>query len=497
MPRVLIKESNFNQLEQNIPYTLIIRKHSLVFKQITDDSTLKNIFIVKIEPLQVRKFLLQEKNKEYSMYLEFVQNNESEEEMFFCRFDSLELPITVLFDKLMKIIDPNYEEKNLLEDGTKANVSIQEEQSRNTFLEGMDAFIKNTQSLVTQPITKGIKLIQLGMNGLEKSFRNGIQGLTSQFNKKEQGTITKELPVADFEPTEFLIQINKIYLNHIDSALQLQPEKAEESKNGLILVDQGIEDENELKKDTVVFIHPFGLDIAIWKPYFTYFYNKNYRIIAFDMRGWGGSEQQKNDDYKFSDYYNDFTALLEEKQLLQSENELVIVTGSLTGLMLLNKVDGSLQKRKNMKLVLLSSTDRIEKDLQEMIKKIPPPRTWGPLKKVGRGKIKSFVLTKDVITEEQDILINKLLSADNRVVNETAKNLKSDYINGLNEKQMQSLPFEKILLVSGERDVFIPIKNLKPFESNKNATIKVIEGGNHFIAFERPDVVLKEIDLWL
>ena len=215
------------------------------------------------------------------------------------------------------------------------------------------------------------------------------------------------------------------------------------------------------------------------------------------MRGWGGSEQQKNDDYKFSDYYNDFTALLEEKQLLQSENELVIVTGSLTGLMLLNKVDGSLQKRKNMKLVLLSSTDRIEKDLQEMIKKIPPPRTWGPLKKVGRGKIKSFVLTKDVITEEQDILINKLLSADNRVVNETAKNLKSDYINGLNEKQMQSLPFEKILLVSGERDVFIPIKNLKPFESNKNATIKVIEGGNHFIAFERPDVVLKEIDLWL
>ena len=495
MPRVLIKESNYDQLQSNIAYTIIIRQHGFIIKQITNDDSLESIFITKIEPSEVKKFQLIEKDKEYLLYSEITT---TENETYSFAMTSLELPVSILFDKIMKVINPNYEEKSLLSEETQTNLSLVETKNEKTFLLALDKFLKKTQSTVTSPIIKGIKIIQIGLQGIEQSIRTGIESITKPFTKKEPELEPEELLEKEVQLPEFLIQINKVYLNHVDSALLVNVTKTEDLQNELLLLDHSRKDPIIEEQPTVVFLHPFGLDQTMWKPYINYFANKGYRVIAYDMRGWGGSEQHKNDEYKFSDYYADFKGLLEEKNLLESEKELIIVTGSLSGLMLLNKIDSSILKRKKVKLLLLSTADHISKDLQDMVRKIPHPRTWGPLKRIGKKKMREIILTKGIETYQQEEIIAKLLSADNKVTFETLKNLRDkEYVEGLSEKQLIEFPFEQTLIVLGEKDPFVPVKNVEHLKNVKNITIRVIEEGNHFIAFEKPEVVVKEIDEWL
>lgn len=497
MPRVLIKESTFEQLQNNLAYTIIIRQHGFIIKQITDHESLDNVLIVKIEPTQVKNFQLVEKNKEYVLYTE-VANDDNKTYSF--AMTSLELPVSVLFDKIMKVIDPSYEEKSLLTDPSITAINPVEEPNEKPFLLAFDNFLRKTQSVVTRPFIQGIKFIQLGVLGVERSFKNGIETIRKSFAKSAMKEELTELIEKEVEFTEFLIQINKIYLNHVDSALLVNMARIDEVQNNLLLTDHSREDPEILKKKTIIFIHPFGLDLTIWKPYLNYFSNKDYRVIAYDMRGWGGSEQQKNDDYKFSDYYTDLKELLAEKNLLEGDQELILATASLSGLMLLNKLDSSLHKRNNIKLILLASSDYISKDLQDMVKKMPSSRTWGPLKKSVKNKMKDVILTKGIESDNliQETIISRLLAADNKVTYETLKNLREkEYIEGLQDKQLDEFPFEKTLLILGEKDVFIPVDNITHLKNIQNVTIRVIENGNHFIAFERPELVLKEIDDWL
>ena len=421
MPRVLIKESTFEQLQNNLAYTIIIRQHGFIIKQITNSESLDSVFIVKIEPTQVKKFQLQEKNKEYILYTEIL--NEDNKTYSFA-MTSLELPISVLFDKIMKILDPTYEEKSLLTEGSTTSTALVEVQNEKPFLLALDKFLRKTQSTVTKPFIQGIKFIQLGVQGIERSLLAGINTIKKPFIKSERIEESEELLDKEVQLTEFLIPINKLYLNHIDSALLVNVTKVEDSRNELLLTDQSRIDPIIDAKTTIIFLHPFGLDLTMWKPYINYFVNKDYRVIAYDMRGWGSSEQHKSDDYKFSDYYDDFIALLEEKNLMKSDQKVILITASLTGLMLLNKLDSSISKRKNLQLILLSSTDHIAKDLQDMVKKMPHPRTWGPLKRLGRKKMKEIILTKGIDNSSQELIISKLLAADNRVTFETLKNLR-------------------------------------------------------------------------
>ena len=151
-----------------------------------------------------------------------------------------------------------------------------------------------------------------------------------------------------------------------------------------------------------------------------------------------------------------------------------------------------------MHLILLSASDHISTDLQEMVKKIPPSRAWGPLKKLGKKKIKEALLTKEIEDQNQELIISKLFASDNKVTMETLKNLREkDYIQGLGEKQIKEFPFEKTLIILGEKDFFIPVDNARHLESFENVSIRIIENANHFIAFEKPELVVKEIDDWL
>ncbi len=495
MPRVLIKDSSFEQLQNNLIYTIIIRQHGFIIKQITNDESLESVFITKIEPTQIKKFQLLEKNKELILYSEFTA---PDNKTYSFAMTSLELPVSILFDKIMKIIDPYYEEKSLLSEENEKEKSLVETQNEKNFLVAFDKFVKKTQSLVTQPFIQGLKIVQLGIQSLERSIKAGIESISKPFNKIADVQEKTTLLEKDVQLTECLVQVNKLYLNHIDSALVVDSVTANGITNHFLNIENSKENTVDLDKRTVILLHPFGLDLTIWKPYINYFTRKNYRVIAFDMRGWGASEQQKNDDYKFSDYYSDLMSIMEKKNLLEKENDLIIVTASITGLMLLNKIDDRLIKRKHLQLILLSSSDHITKDVQDIIKKMPSPKTWGPLKRFGKKKIKEIILTKGIENERQEEIISKLLSSDNKVTFETLKNLREkEYLDGLNENQLKQFPFERVLLILGEKDLFVPVENAKHLNSINNVTIRVMEQANHFIAFERPEVIVEEIDNWL
>lgn len=62
---------------------------------------------------------------------------------------------------------------------------------------------------------------------------------------------------------------------------------------------------------------------------------------------------------------------------------------------------------------------------------------------------------------------------------------------------MIDFPFEQTLIILGEKDIFVPIQNVKHLENIQHVTIRIIENANHFIAFEKPELVVKEINDWL
>ena len=81
---------------------------------------------------------------------------------------------------------------------------------------------------------------------------------------------------------------------------------------------------------------------------------------------------------------------------------------------------------------------------------------------------------------------------------ETLKNLRDkEYLDGLDEKQLSQFPFVKTLIILGEKDLFVSLERVKSLKEIPNVLIRVIGEANHFIAFEQPDVVVKEIDDWL
>lgn len=494
MPKVLIKESSFDQLQNDLTYTIILNKNAFVLNQIPNKGSSEKIFSTKIDPSQIKQLQLIEKDKDLSLFLEFTA---PDNQIYSFIMTSIELPINNLYDDMMNIIQPTNGKKVPSSEEKPSDENVNETQTQDPFAVAFNEFITKAQSVVTPPFIQGIKMIQLRMQGLGDSIISGFQSISKSFFKPESKQESSVPLEKDSSLPEFMIPVNNLYLNHFDSALTVDPNASIDANQSLKMEDSQ-EILAALNKRTAVLLHPFGLDMTIWRPYIDYFNQKNYRVIAFDMRGWGNSAQSTNDSYKFTDYYSDLMTILEVKKLLEKENDLVLLTASITGLMLLNKIDERLYRRKHLKLVLLSSSDHITEDIQNLIKKMPPPKLWGPLKRFGRGKIKDYILTKEIETESQDEIISKLISSNNKVIFETVKNLsEKEYVEGLSEEQLKLFPFEKTLVIMGEKDLFVSFENINHLKNVKKVTIRVIEKGNHFIAFEKPELILKEINDWL
>jgi pimeloyl-ACP methyl ester carboxylesterase len=255
----------------------------------------------------------------------------------------------------------------------------------------------------------------------------------------------------------------------------------------------------ELEKPIMLFIPPFGADIYFYNFFYIYF-TKQYRIIAYDQRGHGGSEHHKNDNYKFSEYINDLNSFLDIKiQDNTNQQPLTILISSFTGLMVLHNLSKINFHSSKVNIIILSSSDRIQESLQQLLKKLPHPRTWPVIKRSGRNKAKKMLFLPETDNEIKDFVLDNLFKTDNRVVFETLKNLTSrSYINGIKKKDL--FRFNKklrFLVINAENDIIFPLKDNQHLVELLPNTTRYVLKGNHFFMLENPLESIKIIVNWL
>lgn len=507
MPRVLLLQSSSQDLTINLPYTLIVRRHGFIFKKMDldeENNSINYTFMLKINPKQIKKLEIRSnKNEEYFLYFECEQEVDSTKHKFNFSLNSLELPVSVLYDKLMKIIDPEYEEKSIIADFDNKEFITDKENSKRNIQNSIDEFLKKSQQFLLTPIKKGFELVSSGLKGIQNSVTSSISKEPKKDLKLlDMGHITSKLN-NEIELDEILLYLNKIHINHVDSAYSIT-----NKENNAIVDDKGKfsinlnikSDEKELKKPIIIFLPPFGADLWIWKKYFNYFQN-DFRIISYDHRGYGGSEQDKNDNYKFSEYIKDFNEFLRHKKLdiNNKDLDLIIITSSFTGLMLLHNLNNlEIPISSNNKFIFLNSVDKIDQNLQNVIKKLPHPRTWGILKKSGKGKAKEILFSKKTSEETKNVIISNLYQSDNRVMYETLKNLTSNqFIEGIKKNNIIKLKNNNVLFINGKDDILLKTEFILQLnKSIDNSNLVLIEG-NHFVSFENPSLVIMEIVKWL
>ena len=152
MPKVLIKESSFTQLQNNLTYTIILSNDAFIFNQLPNSNHSEKVFRTKIEPSQIKKFQLLEKDKTLVIYLEFTT---PDNQNYSFTLTSLDLPISNLYDNMMKIIESADEERIHSSEEIPTDENVDETKNEDPFTVAFNEFITKAQSTVTSQFIHG------------------------------------------------------------------------------------------------------------------------------------------------------------------------------------------------------------------------------------------------------------------------------------------------------------------------------------------------------
>ena len=254
---------------------------------------------------------------------------------------------------------------------------------------------------------------------------------------------------------------------------------------GLKVCDSG---RNYNSRETLVFLHGSPGQISNWKYQVKYFERK-YRTIVFDQRGYGESGKPKT--VCLEDYINDLDTILEK---LNIDLKHVVLIGHSFGGMVAQTYAA---KRNILKLVLIGSLVRFKPDIFDKIIWYMPSILW-----------KKILFTKNFLTIRlyRDIYFSK--SCPDNIFNEFMAD---------NEKYIESLPayvyrylkyfadydatdfLKRIkvptLIVVGEEDKVTPpeysreIAKLIP-----NSKLVIVKNAGHLILYEKHEELNKIIE---
>jgi hypothetical protein len=120
-------------------------------------------------------------------------------------------------------------------------------------------------------------------------------------------------------------------------------------------------------------------------------------------------------------------------------------------------------------------------ELQKIIKNLPPVKTWGVFKKLGKRNAREFLFSKNIPVHIQYQLFNLALQTEDHVTYRTLKNFTDKrYLNGL--KDFQSFDFP-IMILAPSKDVIFPQQMIEAIELLLEGKIVYIEDRNHLVPF--------------
>lgn len=229
----------------------------------------------------------------------------------------------------------------------------------------------------------------------------------------------------------------------------------------------------------IIFIHGFPFDKLMWQPQLDLF-GKNYRVIAYDIRGFGKSTigKAQGSINLFADDLVNFMDGLEIKK--------AIVCGlSMGGYILLNAI---IRYPQRFDAIILSDTQCIADSFEAKEKRKKA------ISQIVAGKINDFALgfIANIFSDETKKTKGDVVEKIKSTILSTRAEAVTATLSVLAERQDLCSSISQIevptLIICGEKDIVTPVEQAEfLFDTIPNSQLKIIENAGHMSNLEKPD----------
>lgn len=229
----------------------------------------------------------------------------------------------------------------------------------------------------------------------------------------------------------------------------------------------------------IIFIHGFPFDKLMWQPQLDLF-GKNYRVIAYDIRGFGKSTigSAQGSINLFADDLVKFMDGLEIKK--------AIVCGlSMGGYILLNAI---IRYPQRFDAIILSDTQCIADSFEAKEKRKKA------ISQIVAGKINDFALgfIANIFSDETKKTKGDVVEKIKRTILSTRAEAVTATLSVLAERQNLCSSISQIevptLIICGEQDIVTPVEQAEFLHDTiPNSQLKIIENAGHMSNLEKPD----------
>jgi len=254
-----------------------------------------------------------------------------------------------------------------------------------------------------------------------------------------------------------------------------------------------ISDKVNQSKGTIIFLHGLGGNLRAWDKQATYFQNKGYQTIAFDLRGHGLSGRPKNiEDYALEKLARDIAKFLE----IYPQKDVILVGHCLGGMVVI-KITEILKTIPKAIILISTSIDPLRSHrflykyskILHLVAKLPlkSPIPIGQIKQVSFEK---FSGTTDLNPQRiiSDIFYTTLQSY-------VATSSQVTAINSKNSLASISCPS---LIIHGANDVIFPISAAYRLHREiKGSRLVILPKANHIIPINNPEELTHHIETYL
>jgi 3-oxoadipate enol-lactonase len=245
-------------------------------------------------------------------------------------------------------------------------------------------------------------------------------------------------------------------------------------------------DEGPTNSPTIIFIHGFPLNKAMWNKQVGEL-KEDYRVIAYDIRGYGNSDAG-DDNFSIELFVNDLLSLMDALKI----DKTILCGFSMGGYIALNAIENYPERFNALLLSDTNCTDDIPEAKEKRMKAIESIKEKG-LEQYAEESLKKLFAPISFSKHIEEIAIVKEMIMD------TSKQSLYKTLHALAERKetcskLHEIKVPVLIIVGKEDEITPPDVALSMHEKIKGSTIHIINHAGHLSNMENPLEFNKQLD---